>query len=233
VKRDIIIVGGMTGWGKTLWTQTYTAFADRLLVFDPFKSFPNVAFDNSEGGLDDLLESLDEFDFLLEDQDKRTFRVGTSDPSEAHRLGAASFVLGNNLLVLEELSMIFDKGQRRLDEWASRLVFRGRHARCSMVVIAQRFMSVPIDIRSQANRIVSFNQHEPEDVKYLVETFGKEDACTIPSLPRFFCLDRFNNVTYKYSIKDKAERTLNIKLDNQDVGDYTAYYKSQPISEGG
>jgi hypothetical protein len=229
MKRDIIIVGGMTGWGKSLWAKTYTAFADRLLVFDPFKSYPHVAFDDAEGGLDDILDSLDDFNFLLEDQDKKTFRAGSADPANAHRLGAMSFMLGNNLLVLEELSMIFDKGQRRLEDWASRLVFRGRHNRCSMLVIAQRFMSVPIDIRSQANRIISFNQHEPEDVKYLVETFGKEDAYTIPSLERFCCLDRFNNVTYKYSIKDKAERTLGIKLDKQDVGDYTAYYKSQSV----
>lgn len=230
MKRDIIIVGGMTGWGKSLWAKTYTAFADRLLVFDPFKSYPNVAFDNADEGFNDLLDSLDDFNFLLEDHDKKAFRVGTSDPAEAHRLGAASYVLGNNILVLEELSMIFDKGQRRLDEWASRLVFRGRHNRCSMLVIAQRFMSVPIDIRSQANRIISFNQHEPEDVKYLVETFGKDDAYDIPSLDRFCCLDRFNNVTYRYSIKDKTERTLGIKLDKVDASDYTAFYKSAAVT---
>lgn len=227
MKRDVIIVGGMTGWGKSLWTKTYTAHANRLLVFDPFKSFPNVQFDDEEHGFDDLSEALSGFDFLLEDQGKKVFRVGISDPARAHKLGGMAFMLGNNLLVLEELSMLFDKGQRRLEDWARELIFRGRHARCSLLVIAQRFMSVPIDIRSQANRIISFNQHEPEDIKYLVETFGKEDALTIPSLDRFCCLDRFNNVTYKYSIKDKAERTLGIKLDKQDVGDYTAFYRSQ------
>lgn len=231
MKRDIIIVGGMTGWGKSLWAKTFTAHADRLLIFDPFKSYPDVKWNDEEGGLTELLDSIDDFNFLLEDQNKKVFRVGSSDPDEAHRLGAASFVLGNNLLVLEELSMIFDKGQRKLDSWASRLVFLGRHNRCSMLVIAQRFMSVPIDIRSQANRVITFNQHEPDDVSYLNQTFGKEDAASIPSLPRFHCIDRFNGVTYKYSIEDKAERTLGIKLDKQEVGDYTAFYKSaQPAT---
>lgn len=226
MKRDIIMVGGMTGWGKSLWAKTYSAHADRLLVFDPFASYPNVAFDDAEGGLTDLQNSLDGFNFMLEDQDKKVFRVGTIDPNKVPSLGGLSYVLGNNLLILEELSMIFDKGERQLDDWAGRLVFRGRHSRSSILVIAQRFMSVPKDIRSQSNRIITFNQHEPDDIKFLDSTYGKELASTIPSLPRFHCLDKFNDHIYQYSIEDKAERTLGIKLDKQDVGDYTAFYKS-------
>ena len=97
MNRDIIIVGGMTGWGKSLWAKTFSAHAQRFLLFDPTLTYPNVQYDDMEDGMTDLLDSLDGFGFLQEDQHKKTFRVGCSDPKEAHRLGAAAFMLGNNL----------------------------------------------------------------------------------------------------------------------------------------
>ena len=218
----------MTGWGKTLWTKVYSSHARRMLVFDPTISYPRVGYDNANHGLDEFLESIDGFSLFEEEDIRREFRVGTSNPERVSQLGGAAFVTGNNLLVLEEASMLFEKGQRRLEPWLSRIVFLGRHQRCSVCVLAQRFMSIPIDIRSQASRVVTFNQHEEDDVSYLQSVFGKEDSKRINSLPKFMCLDRCGIETFEYSIVDLVKKDLGIELDRGKEEEYTSYYRNSP-----
>ena len=237
MNREVIIVGGMTGWGKSLWSKIYSYHVNRLLVYDPAMSFPAVNFSEADGEHGELcfpsvIENLDNDRFLYgpdKNQGKKQqalepFRVGIFEPDRISELGGAAFALGHNLLVLEETSTIFEKGQRNLEAWLRRLIFLGRHRQCSILCIAQRFMSVPIDIRSQANRVISFNQHEPEDIRYLTETFGKELVERIPSLERFQCFDRHNGKTYEYSIENMAEKTLGIKLDKPEESGYTAFH---------
>lgn len=235
MNREVIIVGGMTGWGKSLWVKTYSAHAKRLLVYDPLHDptfphfgYPQVKYDSEEHGFDEFQEKSQPgtWDFLKDKKDTVTFRVGTAFPNRVEDLGIAAWNVGNNLLVIEEASTLFEKGQARLPRWLSDLIFVGRHRRCSLCFIAQRFMSIPKDVRSQASRIVTFNQHEEDDMSYLRSVFGKDDAARVSTLPKFTCLDHCETTTYEYSIADRAEKVLGIKLDRENHSEYRSFYQS-------
>jgi hypothetical protein len=69
------------------------------------------------------------------------------------------------------------------------MVFMGREPRLNLVLVAQRANAVPISVRSQASRIVTFLQTEPADVRALAERIGREHADEIAQLPELECLD--------------------------------------------
>lgn len=194
-----MIVLGKTGFGKSLWAKLYCERLARLLVYDPSMTL-RCDYVSVDQVLDQVLS------------DSGVFRLGTYDYRDVECFGNLSFAVGNNVLVLEEVANIFSKGLRNLPEWAMTLVFFGRHRRCSLVLIAQRAMSIPIDFRTQATRIVSFQQHEGDDLTWLKEFYGKENVGILPFLPRFTCLDYYNGRISKYSIQLPAERYLGQKL---------------------
>ena len=167
--RKIAIVLGLTGFGKSVWTRSFVAGLPRLMVYDPVASY-NVAWKTD----DELIDALDT------GQLDKKFRVGsfnsdididTGDMISPELLGSLSFLQGNCTLVLEEASLIFTKGAR-LRPWASQIVFLGRHRSTSLVITAQRATSIPIEIRSQAHRVVSFAQTDGDDLKALRSFFG-------------------------------------------------------------
>ena len=158
--RKIIIVLGLTGFGKSVWTREYVATAPRLFVWDPVASY-NVEWMEQ----DELIEALD--DGRLD----KKFRVGSFDPDAHELLGSLAFLQGNNTLVMEEASLIFTKGAR-IEPWASQIIFLGRHRATSLVITAQRATSIPIELRSQAHRVVSFAQTDGDDLKALRSFFG-------------------------------------------------------------
>ena len=42
--REIVLVMGMTGWGKSWWSKLYSRMFERKLVYDPTLSFPVQAY---------------------------------------------------------------------------------------------------------------------------------------------------------------------------------------------
>lgn len=158
--RKIIIVLGLTGFGKSVWTRSLVAGMPRLFVWDPVASY-NVEWMDDQS----LIGALD--DGRLD----KKFRVGSFEPDSPELLGSLAFLQGNCTLVLEEASLIFQKGAR-IEPWASQIVFLGRHRATSLVVTAQRATSIPIEIRSQAHRVVSFAQTDGDDLKALRSFFG-------------------------------------------------------------
>lgn len=134
----------------------------RLFVWDPVASY-NVEWLSE----DEIVERLDA------GQLDKKFRVGSFDPDTPELLGSIAFLQGNCTLVLEEASLIFQKGAR-LEPWASQIVFLGRHRATSLIVTAQRATSIPIEIRSQAHRVVSFAQTDGDDIKALKSFFGEK-----------------------------------------------------------
>ena len=210
MKRDITLVMGLTGYGKSLWSKLWHRNLKRVLVYDPTATF-NTKFYQAE-------ELIAEFEGLNQDEwigTEKEFNAGVLLPEDAGRVGGLSFVLQNNTLILEELATLFDKGQRTLPDWARRLVFFGRHHACSIVLIAQRPAYIPIDFRSQANRVISFTQHEGDDLDWLQDFYGKERVKQLPYLPKFHCFDYCNTQVYFYSIEELVEKHLKIKLDKQ------------------
>jgi DNA helicase HerA-like ATPase len=174
--RKIIIVLGLTGFGKSVWTRAYVAGIQRLFVFDPVASY-NVDWMNQ----DELIEALD--DGRLD----KKFRVGSFEPDAPELIGSLAFLQGNCTMVLEEASLVFTKGAR-IEPWASQVVFLGRHRATSLIVTAQRATSIPIEIRSQAHRVVSFAQTDGDDLKALRSFFG-DDYKGLADLQPLECYD--------------------------------------------
>lgn len=71
-----------------------------------------------------------------------------------------------------------------------------------LYMVAQRAMSVPINVRSQADRIISFRQEEPRDRRWLVEWGASEEfAASVAALPEHQYL------TYPPTLTVREERS--------------------------
>lgn len=175
--RDFIIVIGNQGAGKSVWTKAYSASKTRLLIFDPLASYPV-----------DFTTEPDQYIPDISENKREVFKYGTYLAEELPLFGSTAFAAGNCTFIIEECGVIFRRGET-LDEWARRLIFMGRHRECSLVLVAQRASSIPVDVRSQASRIVTFRQVEPDDVKSVSERIGKQYRERIPNLPDLECLD--------------------------------------------
>lgn len=186
--RDFIVVTGNQGFGKSVWTKLYSNAKPRLLVSDPKAEYPaDFVTDPSE-----WMES-------VVNGELKTFRFGTYLPEELPMFGNAAFASGNCVFVIEECALIFRRGEE-LHEWARPLVFMGREQKVSLVLVAQRLAKIPIDIRSQASRVISFRQTEPDDVRAVIDRFG-EVGEEIPALPVLTCLDWNDGAVSRYSIR--------------------------------
>lgn len=127
------------------------------------------------------------------------FRYGIYDPSEAEALVACAYVAGNCWLVLEEISTLFNVGGK-IDGPYRDAVLIGRHQRVSIMAIAQRAVNIPITLRSQASRFISFRQQESADIDTLSDIIGKENAQRCKSFPDLHCMDWEKGVTTEYKI---------------------------------
>lgn len=194
MNRDFIIIVGAQGYGKSFWAKLYTRLISRLLVYDFKLSYPNVIFQN-------MTEEI--FDNIV--NNKGNFRIGSGDDNDIDILSNLSYVAGNCTLVIEECGTVFSRGQI-LESWAKRNIFSGREQDANLIFLAQRATSIPKDIRSQANRIVSFMQHDPDDVHALTSLIGRKYHFEIPKLPMFSCLDWKNGQVTQYSILNDVKK---------------------------
>lgn len=190
MQRDFIIVVGNQGAGKSVWTKAYCSSKPRLFVYDPLASYAGVDF---------VSDPVDVFPGILSGESKN-FRVGTYLPDELPLFGSSAFAAGSCVMVVEECGVVFQRGAT-LEEWARRIIFMGRHRETSIVLVAQRASSIPVDIRSQASRIVTFRQVEPDDVKAISERIGRDNRDLIPALPDLECLDWENGAVKRYKIR--------------------------------
>ena len=229
MRREVIIVLGKTGCGKSWWAKHAVQASERLAVFDPLQS-PEYRVAWVEPEDTDALEG---------QYRQKQFRVGVYDPDSLPSLGSYAFAYGGPevmeyhgtkawfdgqqgmatgplTLVLEEFSTITEKGQRPPD-WLRRLIFLGRHKGVSLVAVAQRAVSIPIELRSQASRIVSFAQHEADDVDWLEEFYGPDVADELPDLPKFECVDyRLGGTVERYSIRPTVQATFGVDLSKKE-----------------
>lgn len=189
-QRDIIIVLGKTGQGKSLWTSHYLLYKKRLLVFDPMRDLEVVYYDNTPelAAIIDYLHSMQAPDFNL----------GISNPDSLDLLGNAAFLMGDCILCIEEAAFVFPM-HTRTPQWLRDIIFLGRHRGVSLIITAQRPVSIPIDLRSQASRVVSFAQHEGADVQWLRTYFGTQ-IYELPNLNPLECLDANNGLISRYKI---------------------------------
>ncbi len=178
MKRDFICIVGNQGCGKSVWTKQYCSSEKRLLAFDPAASFPRVDFmADPENWVSDVVH-----------QRRAEFAYGTIYQDELPMFANTAMAAGKCTFAIEECALVFSKGGDCPD-WAKPLVFMGRHPEVNLLLVAQRAISIPIDLRSQASRIVSFRQTEQEDVNAICNRIGKQYRDVISSLPDLTCID--------------------------------------------
>lgn len=183
---EIIIVLGRRGQGKSTWTKRYAAGVPRLAVWDPKRSY---AVDYPP----DLAQWFDEHEH------DKTFRVGGFYDEDQETIGSLAYALQDTTLILEECAFVFFPN-KPFPEWARECVYLGRERGVSVVAVAQRPKSVHIALRSQATRIICFNQHEVDDVEWITDTFGDAPVEEIPTLQTLECLDITSTETRRYFV---------------------------------
>jgi len=187
VTRDYVLVIGNQGFGKSAWTMTYGRGKPRLFCFDPKAQYP-VDFYWDEATLRDVIEGR-----------TKQFRLGTFRSDELSLIANAAYGTTDCALILEECAFLFARGEQ-LEEWAQRVVYMGREPKLDLVLVAQRAMAIPIDIRSQASRVVTFFQSEPEDCDALAKRIGRQYRDEIAQLPMMTCLDWEAGKVSRYTI---------------------------------
>jgi DNA helicase HerA-like ATPase len=188
--REVVIILGKTGFGKSTWLAHYCDRFTRIFAFDPFGKFPANYWDEAL-----ILDRVADNNFAP----GRQFRIGSYNRNDLELLGALAFMSGDCLLVVEEAGFIWNKGER-IPDWLREIVFLGRHKNVSLAITAQRAAYIPIDLRSQANRLVSFWQTELVDVGWL-ESYLNDRVNEIPTLPKYVCLDAEDNKISRYKIR--------------------------------
>lgn len=191
--RQVTLILGMTGFGKTQFAKHLVEDCERLLIYDKLGTYWNAKYKNPE----------DVQDFIFSHDDDKLanlkFRFAWHKEEAVPIFGITAFQAGNTTLLLEEMSTITNKGVRDLPKWFKEMIFLGRHQRMNIIMIAQRPASVPIDLRSQANRVICFQQVEDCDLTWLKSRFGKM-ADDIPNLEKFECIDRYDGKLSRYKI---------------------------------
>jgi hypothetical protein len=211
VYREVVLVCGVTGSGKTVWSKQFTASFNRLFVYDIAASF-NVNYVD----VDILL------DVVKYPPDK--FRMGVYSPYDTDVLTASAYLLGNCWLVLEEISTLYNIGAR-VHGPLQEAILLGRQRALSLLVISQRASYIPITLRSQASRIISFRQQEPSDIKWLADFIGK-DAQILPTLPDLTCIDWHKGELSRYAISLPRMTNTQTNIQTNTHADYHSDYHS-------
>lgn len=190
-RRDFVIVCGMQGYGKSVWTQIYAAAKPRLLIYDPKGEYKNV----------DYLTEPDRWVPDVVHNRRESFRFGTVHAEEIELFGNAAYAAGRCAFVMEECKMLFDRGED-IAPWARPLIYMGRESQMDLVLVAQRVIAIPPDIRTQASRVVTFLQTDVNDCKALAARFAEDCEDEIRMLPELACLDWQAGIgVRRYSVK--------------------------------
>lgn len=190
-EREVVIILGKTRYGKSTWLGKFLANKPRRFTFDPFRKTAA--------------------EYLTADQIIERHEAGLFRPENAPRCSVASHILpdidllssvaflnGHAYFTIEECGVAFYKGER-ISEPLQEAIFLGGHQWLSLVLVAQRAASIPIELRSQATRFVSFLQTEKADVKWCEDYLGERMA-EVRTLDKFECLDYENNSVSRYRI---------------------------------
>ena len=167
-ERDIIVVVGKTGMGKTRWTRAYLRTLHRIILVDPMAEHEGQEFENTDAMIDHIMEN-------------RVFRVRTEAIDDFPMVCSIAYAARRCCLVVEESQRVLPSGNKELPPSFTDIIYRGRHRRASLILISQRASTIHIAGRSQWTRLIIFNQTEPNDVAWLLNTTGFDlDPTTLP-----------------------------------------------------
>lgn len=178
LQRDVILVFGKTGSGKSEWIKHFLAQCTRVIIADADqRGYPAVHCDS----FDELA------DYCRKHQRRESFFRVSYTPYE-HEFPVfldLARIISPVHLVLEEADRFPDPEE--CFEY-QHVVVRGRHSETSLIAASLYPALMPKLLRSQATRVIAFRQHEPADIDWLRRVMG-DDAFNLPHLKDHEYLD--------------------------------------------
>ena len=161
MKQNLITtVVGRKGMGKSFLTREIVELEPRVIVLDTTGDYGGRNM-RVVWGRDASINA------MLEASGERRFRLALRGLDESEMLDAMemAYEIEDYLFVVEEASMVCRASY--LPREMAALVRYGRHRQISQLYIARRPAELPRDLTAQSDLIVTLQQKETNDIKYL------------------------------------------------------------------
>lgn len=164
VQRDVVLILGKTGSGKTTFARHLVRPLPRVFIADAdFREFGALSF-NTFSDVSAYLEK--------KSPPGNFFRVSyTPYTSEYPLIFDLSRLIAPVHLVLEEADRFEDP--RYCLEYEE-VIARGRHSGVSIVALSRYPYALPPMLRREATRIIAFHHHEPSDLNWFSDVMGTD-----------------------------------------------------------
>lgn len=181
IDNTILVIFGRKGSGKTELTRKIIKEHPRVFAIDTLAEYGHKG---SERGFRVCEGKQACMDAMLSVKDHRAYKLALRCIPLEDNLALLDlcYEFPRSLVVVEETSL-YARPTYLPDEIA-KLVRYGRHRQIDQIYIARRPSEVHRDLTAQADLVISFEQREPRDVKYLRDVAG-EEAEQVQNLPRY------------------------------------------------
>jgi DNA helicase HerA-like ATPase len=167
--REIALVFGKTGMGKSNYIKTYLSALKRVIILDPLDEYPALEFQD----INEMIDYLEGAEGMEEgNKSRKGFCVKSCNILHLEALGEIVDGMRDVTFIIEEAQRCLPASRQDLPDSLQRIIFLGRHFGRSLVVAAQRPSIVHIAARSQWTRIITFNLSEIGDVRWIEGTSG-------------------------------------------------------------
>lgn len=189
MQREVILVLGKTGYGKTTWANLYIQEETRVVIVDAgFNEFGAAPVRS----LTELIDAIDSrtangagsFGVSYTPQGDEIDAV--FDVAMAANRNAGGDVVNQSLILIEEANILGEPEAGSTYEYA---IIKGRHDGLSIMAVTLFPALLSIKLRSQATRLILFRQDEPAHLKWLEGKVGRTVAEEVRALDRFEFID--------------------------------------------
>lgn len=162
-QTDGIIIAGQKGSGKTEWVKKYlNDLTIPFIIYDP----------NSE---------------YLSDFPNNTYVPQTEEVTEFSNFCKAVWNKGNIIMVVDEAEGVL-REHSPLPPYAYQIVRRGRHRGIGLIILTRRPAELNKTVISLSEYVILFRFFLPNDIKYLGQFIGVENAMKLPKLKDYHFL---------------------------------------------
>lgn len=197
--HEIVTVVGTTGSGKTaLIAQVIGPRHRRRITLDTVgecaRLYPRATPAHGLVQLLQLLRAFHEHDAFawhivaslsVKETGELLRLLAPTGPTAGHSLAAAWGGLALEIFELDIIAPV-DRSERQTSEAIRNAYARGRHYGLSMIAATQRPHQIDRNVTAQSTHVVTFQMHEPADLKWLERVGGRRFAqLARGGLPRF------------------------------------------------
>lgn len=174
--NEISVILGKKGSGKTSLAWNLIRETPRLLIFDFNREYNGFYTVSNPEDLLKVLQLNFEGNFRVVYQPSPNFEI------EEHfqHLSAAVFCMKDMTLLAEEIDLVSTAGD--MPDGLKKIINYGRHRGINLIGLSRRAHRVPRDLTANADKIYTFSQFEPRDIRYLAEYMGETASNQVSTL---------------------------------------------------